>query len=809
MGIWASPADGAASSQASNIPSTSSQRRHLPLSVRRTSAQRKPSTPHLSVVFADPSLSHGAIPSRPGTLASEDALARQMNAGGEQMGLRSRRSSSATVQTMRSISGVGTVQEEEREIRTEEILEGRGGVIGMREDVVAGPSVAREVQGNVNGKVGSGGEVTAGPSSKTLNPKLSSSWLRWNAQSGFPRSRTASIAGVDKGKGKEREIDPVKEIDTISVKTTGPTSTQTTDSPTTIHPPPILSEIPPSEPIPPSVDTSLLPPPESSRHTTRQYRKNWWNSTASPTPSIRRRDKVEPKVDSPFLPIPEPTIPDPTPPPVEPIQPPAPVEIPDPAPVPEAVKPNEAPPVFQTQTKTEASSKGWMTYIWGNPAAPPLPSGEMLSSDNTVPLASPSPPLPQTTTSQIPVEANDGKITSSPISLPESIIPNPSSPISPDPSLTSSMTNVTPSQQPDQTSGWGTFLFSLVVPQIAVSRSLDSAQSPSHPGTYPTPIPSTEETSITVNPAEEQPPEPTIPPSSISPSSMPSETIPSSELIPDSNPGRKASTSSQAGWLSYLAYRSTQKRVTNGSIRSDQAVVSGRNSEEVMDFSVDPNFPSSDAAQSAPKGDKEKAKDTKKADISIGVDKEKDKNKMPPPKSIPNKQSTPSLSVLGKRQSTSSGTHTPLSSSPKTSGFPDSSPKPSSITSTTLPTPPTVPSAQPNLVIPTFGHTFERPPRSFLPLIPPKPDTQATGGSTGLAWRALSVAGSYVYPGIAEKGKGKDQGKELEKEKETRGRKEGRNVGADLPRRIGLGGEDPDAEWKGVKRVVVVGVHGW
>jgi hypothetical protein len=44
---------------------------------------------------------------------------------------------------------------------------------------------------------------------------------------------------------------------------------------------------------------------------------------------------------------------------------------------------------------------------------------------------------------------------------------------------------------------------------------------------------------------------------------------------------------------------------------------------------------------------------------------------------------------------------------------------------------------------------------------------------------------------------------------ETRGRKEGKHIGHDLPRRIGLAGEHADEGWMNVKRVVVVGVHGW
>ena len=80
---------------------------------------------------------------------------------------------------------------------------------------------------------------------------------------------------------------------------------------------------------------------------------------------------------------------------------------------------------------------------------------------------------------------------------------------------------------------------------------------------------------------------------------------------------------------------------------------------------------------------------------------------------------------------------------------------------------------------------------------------------------AGSLAGNYVYPATStDKAKPKAKDAQVlpeERDKETRGTKEGKGVGADLPRRDGLygSGEDEDEGWKGVKRVVVVGVHGW
>ena len=67
-----------------------------------------------------------------------------------------------------------------------------------------------------------------------------------------------------------------------------------------------------------------------------------------------------------------------------------------------------------------------------------------------------------------------------------------------------------------------------------------------------------------------------------------------------------------------------------------------------------------------------------------------------------------------------------------------------------------------------------------------------------MAWKALGAVGSYVYGGA-------------ESADETRGMKEGRKVGLELPRRVGLEGKGagPDDGWKNVRRVAVIGVHGW
>ena len=158
------------------------------------------------------------------------------------------------------------------------------------------------------------------------------------------------------------------------------------------------------------------------------------------------------------------------------------------------------------------------------------------------------------------------------------------------------------------------------------------------------------------------------------------------------------------------------------------------------------------------------------------------------------KKSTQALAVARGRRlsngSTKSGNLTPLSSSPK------SKVTPKTPSSSTLPGPsaPIPPAAQPNFVIPTFESTFDKPPRS----LPPLPEN--TRGTSALAWKAIGAVGSYVY------GPNDDV-------KEGKGMREGRRVGSGLPRKVGVGeakgGPGPDDGWKHVKRVVVVGVHGW
>lgn len=78
----------------------------------------------------------------------------------------------------------------------------------------------------------------------------------------------------------------------------------------------------------------------------------------------------------------------------------------------------------------------------------------------------------------------------------------------------------------------------------------------------------------------------------------------------------------------------------------------------------------------------------------------------------------------------------------------------------------------------------------------------------GVVWKVFGVVGSYVYGGG---GVGDEvfKGGWVDIEVEQRGRKEGRKVGREFFRRIGLEYGGVEDGWKDVKRVVVVGVYGW
>lgn len=164
-------------SRTSSAPTPGSSRRP-PSKLRVPSSSRKASNPSLSLIYASPG---SPMPLRSDSSSSgsrsEEALSRQLDGdlGGKQMGLRSRRSSSATIRT---VSGNGAGPQSPRESI-------------MEEEEDSGPILERPVPMEAEGS--EGGRIRT-----RLNPKASTSWLRWNSPTpSFPRS--------DKGKGKERE----------------------------------------------------------------------------------------------------------------------------------------------------------------------------------------------------------------------------------------------------------------------------------------------------------------------------------------------------------------------------------------------------------------------------------------------------------------------------------------------------------------------------------------------------------------------------------------------------------------------------
>jgi len=356
------------------------------------------------------------------------------------------------------------------------------------------------------------------------------------------------------------------------------------------------------------------------------------------------------------------------------------------------------------------------------------------------------------------------------------------------------LTGPTPQSKP----GWGTYLYSFVATPAPVESVPDTAVIPfdpaedQKPASSTAPGPSVEAASPLPTSAAEQSSSliPAQPGSSPSLASTPTHR----DLFLDPERARKTSNASQSGWLNYLAFKASQKKVTNtsnASIKSgkERKSIEGEAREEVMDLSSDPNFPSTSLAVSS-SATGSPALDTSAAIGASQPEPDTKEAKGSKEKTL-NKKTSQALAVRDRRSSNSSAktvSQTPLSSSP----MPKSSAK--APNSSALPAPPAP--AQPNFIIPTFETTFDRPPRSLPPLTEPQAGLTAT--TTGLAWKALGAVGSYVYGGA-------DSGEE------TRGMKEGRKVGMELPRKTGLEakGAGADDGWKNVRRVAVVGVHGW
>lgn len=438
------------------------------------------------------------------------------------------------------------------------------------------------------------------------------------------------------------------------------------------------------------------------------------------------------------------------------------------------------PMTASSSQKTENGGRGWQAFLWGSKA-----QGATMPQD--APVAASQATEPIDTEDGSPIPARAPPITSDPPAQEKSVSDANDIPTS-EPSTLPSESAVPPNSS---NVAWSSYIYSFIVPS---KPPIPPTTSPP-PGSHPV-----EPTSTTSDqkPVPAEPPAVFVEPASPGP---PPTLAPVNEPPPSA---RKPSNTTSSGWVSYLALRSAQKQLANdtGSTKSSDTGIPGRKSvesgvEEVMDFSADPEFPSVPAPSAETKEGKASGP-AKKVSQALAVRKER-------------------LSMSSTR---SAGSMTPLSSSPNTqsvldgkiSSAPSSSKLPSS---SSLPAPPQPAASQPSLAIPTFATTFDRPPRSLLPL-PASSDTSQTlqgkgitAVTTGLAWKALSAVGGYVYGGGSQAAQPATEEGLVEDEKGLRGRKEGRGVGAELPRRMGLGGGSQDDGWKGVRRVVVVGVHGW
>ncbi|WVW87153.1 hypothetical protein I302_109210 [Kwoniella bestiolae CBS 10118] len=796
-------------SRKSSVTSRPHPRSPLPPSLRIPSIARRISNTQLSFVFAQ-----GDSAARSDALKSEDQLSKQLDgdSGGKQMGLRSRRSSSATVRTVRTVSGLRSPSPD------------HASVMEVEEDdsqPVAGPSSPRTTSDNIASS-SPRRQPSPPPPRRILNPKTSSSWLRWNSPTpSFPRSPS-----MNKGKGKAKElVDDVTEVDSSNAQ-----DWPSKPLPSTVPPPiPSSDSIPqsqstspqlaPADPttgstsapsIPSPLPASIVDPHDQVPPSTTKSR-GWWGRSTPVQPTQRQESHKHPESGPPR------------------IEPPlsAAEATASAAPAPEPLSAASA--ISQSMTKTTSPDD----TASASPSSPTTTTAQPISSSvttdsNVMPApTSTAPPVGQgwkvylgwgssrkdsdTKTGQIediPTSSDDDGQSATVISpqdhisdygRPEvvdtSALPSPDvhasaapqSPISIDPS--------SPPSAPPQP--WSSYLYSFVVPpprQHPVTTAHPAHAHPVEPS----------------SPTEDQKPVHNDPPPDVNireaapvpqtaPEPDPAAT-PSTATSPIRNADRRPSTT---GWLNYLALRASQKKIAGSSVNITESDAKAASGEEVMDFSTDPDFPPAAAPliQSLAPPQAIKGKD-----VQVAAEAKSIKSVTPKP--------SQNLDVKKKRLSNASlvsnGSHTPALVSPKARSSMDSS-RPTANGSSLPPPPQTV---QPNLVIPTFADTFDRPPRSFLatpsavPQEHPETSRGITAATTGLAWKALGAVGSYVY-GSGDGGQKVTSDTILENEKELRGRKEGRNVGADLPRRIGLGRGSPDDGWRHVKRVVVIGVHGW
>ncbi|WVQ74730.1 hypothetical protein IAR50_004334 [Cryptococcus sp. DSM 104548] len=808
-------------------------RLRAPSSLRSPPSPRYSTAPSISLVFA-----HGSSdtprpppsinPSRSGS-ASEEALSRQLDgsSGGRHMGLRSRRSSTATTATMATgTNGAdlacrqesGSVLSEEPEDVGDRVSSPIGGPSSLPMSSEGGK---RQAEDEAVSEVAGGGRETI---KRKLNGKASSTWLKWTASA--PKLAPKVLpAGTSKGKKRAADVD--EDRATAGETTTEPPAPAVNAPPrpasdsTTQGIPPINQSPHRTEPMAVPKPADLKPPPSTRsssplKDTTQAQRdeisrgrcpstvskdetSTWWRtlskgkkslaayrgspSTSVPPGERGEVDKVEgaqpPPLDPPArAPLNEnenetaPIATSKTPsPPQSTVEPEPEPEQPIPKPTTSASpsKSQPAPPASPEEAATPTNSappsmsaRGWKDYLsWSKANAPgggeektsgAKSAGDRSSSDG-VGLEPPSDERP------------------------------------------SEHESTPKAAQPPST--WSSYLYALVAEQKRNSSSSETSRpvEPTAVDEDQTPIPA-QPTDVRKPPSE---------PSSTPFATPSSHTEPASPTSSPLRPSTHAPGSrrpSAAGWLNYLAFRASQKKVEAGSVDT------GTEESSVMDFSTDPNFPSDpppNPNQLAPPS----ARDTSRG-------RDQGREGRGGAVSITPKASQ-NLEVARKRLSSASsitnGGASSMSASPNAKSA-QSSPNKATKNGSALPHP-LPPAVQPNLVIPSFTTTFDRPPRSFLPLPPTSPPSSPpakeehkglAAATTGYAWKALGAVGNYMYGEAPPKATSESI---KEDAAEVRGRAEGRHVGGDLPRRVGLGVGGPDDGWKDVRRVVVVGVHGW
>ncbi|WVQ95861.1 hypothetical protein IAU59_002960 [Kwoniella sp. CBS 9459] len=824
--------------------------RRAPASLRIPSLTRRPSNPNtqLSFVFAQ------GDSARPHAL-SEDTLSKQLDGdlGGKQMGLRSRRSSSATVRTVktsRTASGLRSPTDDTQSVMEEDEDRRERSRISDSPEPIAGPSTSNvdqpaslsSSQRPNNSSESSTSQADTGASAQTtsrrmINPKSSSSWLRWTSPTpSFPRSPSINR---DKGKGKAKE--PVDNGDITPAYLSKPDSD---DAPSLDqqqgHPRSDNQASSDSIGGDALLDNSLKPPdqakspsqPESMRlndasanvpaPTPAPVGRGWFGRSYHP-PLQSVPIKGVPTDQLKESPVSTPIPPD-DPHPTEPSQPVS-VDNAEPRslqtagradtssePALAAGTPSEdlsrvtsrAESNSATSSKPGIASKGWKGYLGWRGESKPSSVMEQAEKDPA------RPQVHQTASTQ------PGEQTAEPVVIdaPQPLL---ASEVAPEEDRSERLPEDIDAKGQNHAEGpsqpWSSYLYSFIVPETRPPKSLAQVPTPGRTVVEPS------------APNEDQKPVHLEPPQAdndvtVRAAAVPetagtmSSSTPSQSVSPPQSSDRRPSTT---GWLNYLAFKASQKKVVAGSVNTTET--DGKNSadathhgEEIMDFSSDPDFPTAVdpskpagrtlAPQAALKG-----RDVKVAAESI---------RSVTPKASQNLDVKPKKR-LSNASIISNGSLATMSVSPQARSSLDQprlGTSASKSSGSALPPPPQPPSSQPNLVLPTFADTFDRPPRSLLP-IPPMSETAApptqggiTAATTGLAWKALGAVGSYVYGGAGDSPQVTPQ-TIREAEAETRGRKEGRNVGSELPRRIGLGAGTPDDGWKHVKRVVVIGVHGW